>query len=483
MGSRAKYAVITVFLLILVMLAAAYRSPLRQREQQHLVYNTEIEDTSVSIEAESFSSRLPVVVIDTRGQTIPGKPEEKQQVRDVPDTFIQADISIMEKEGRLHTLKDTPDVKSKADIRVRGNSSRNFDKLGYLVKFKDEQGNQTKHPVMGMEAESTWVLHGPYLDKTLMRNYMWYNLSGQIMEWAPDVRYCEVFINGTYQGVYVMTEHIDVGEGRIEVTEYKKNTAVSSYLICVDRENANEVDYLDNFTKYTRRMANSIEVKYPGSTKITPELMEYISRDFSKFEKSLYSFDYDSSRYGYGNYIDTNNFADYFIINEVSQNTDAGIFSTYFYKDVGGKLKMAVWDFNNCCDNYEEEQRQMKGFHLQNRTWFFMLMKDEDFVEKIIDRYQELRRSILRDDAIRETIQQQRDYLGSAVERNFQVWGYSFEPEHDLLAGGADRAIGSYEEAVYQYENRLISRMNWMDKHIEDLRFYSHESKNKKFNH
>ena len=73
-------------------------------------------------------------------------------------------------------------------------------------------------------------------------------------------------------------------------------------------------------------------------------------------------------------------------------------------------------------------------------------------------------------------------YRFMAVERNFEKWGYSFLPEKDLLYED-ERKIGSYEAAVEQYETRLVRRMRWMDEHIEDLRSYSHESINKKFNH
>ena len=73
------------------------------------------------------------------------------------------------------------------------------------------------------------------------------------------------------------------------------------------------------------------------------------------------------------------------------------------------------------------------------------------------------------------------EYLGCAIDRNFQVWGYTFEAQNDLLQGEG-RQIGSYEEAVEQYEKRLVSRMGWLDKHIDALYSYSHESVNKKFN-
>lgn len=416
------------------------------------------------------------------GGVIPGRPEQGQHVKDIENSFIQADMRIYDREGELNKLSSQPVLESKINIRVRGNSSRTFDKVGYLFKFTDDAGMERKLEVMGMEKDSTWVLHGPYLDKTLMRNYMWYNLAGQIMEWAPDVRYCEVFLDHEYQGLYVMAEQISMGEGRIEMTKYDGKSNISSYIVCADRESVNDVQYLDNFTSYALRINGKLEVKYPGASRITPELTEYISRDFSRFEKALYSFDYDTARYGYQNYIDVDSFVDYFIINEVTQNTDAGLYSTYFYKDVSGKLKMCVWDFNNCCDNYIEDQTPMAGFFMQNRPWYFMLCKDEAFMEKVITRYHQLRKGILSEEAVESYIAGVQSYLGPAIERNFEKWGYSFLPEKDLLYED-ERKIGSYEAAVEQYETRLVRRMRWMDEHIEDLRSYSHESINKKFNH
>lgn len=482
MKSKYLYAGGTVFLLAVVLGLGNLDTPQHRRVEQHLTYNTEVADTSLSIDARTFTSRLPIVAIDTGGSVIPGKPEPGQPVRDIPNTYTQADMRIYDKNGTLNALDQEPAIDSRIQIRVRGNSSRTFDKTGYLFKFINKHEQEKSYPVMGMEKDSTWVLHGPYLDKTLMRNYMWYNLSGQIMEWAPDVRYCEVFLDGTYQGVYVMTEQVSVAEGRVEVKKYRSGAPVTSYIVCVDRVSVNDVDYLDNFTNYTERLQSRIEVKYPGAKNLRPELTDYISTDFSRFEKSLYSFDYDSRRYGYWSFIDVDNFVDYFLINEITQNTDAGLYSTYFYKDVAGKLKLAVWDFNNCCDNNMADQLPMAGFFMQTRPWFFMLTKDESFVNKTIERYRYLRKGILSDDSVNAYITSVQEYLGPAIERNFQVWGYSFEPEYDLLTQDF-RKIGSYEEAVEQYRQRLISHMNWMDDHIEDLKFYSHESKNKKFNH
>lgn len=482
MNSRKKYVRGTLALLALLFLFTALSDPERKRYEQHSSYNTEIKDTCLSIEPENFSSKLPIITVDTAGLEIPGKPQPGERAHDMEDTTIYAQVQLRETAGTLHRLSDAPELSSGARIRVRGNSSRTFEKTGYLLKFEKADGTKEKHGVMGMAPESTWVLHGPYLDKTMLRNYMWYNLSGRIMEWAPEVRFCELFLNGSYQGIYVMTEHIDVSEGRLDLTRYDSGARSCSYIVCADRENTYHSAYLDNFSWYTLKSESRMEIKYPGKSGITPELAEYIGRDFSEFEKSLYSYDYDSLHYGYRRFIDTGNFADYFLINEMAMNLDAGLYSTYFYKDISGKLKLAVWDFNNCVDNYQEDATPVDGFFMTERPWFYMLVKDEAFTERVILRYRSLRKGSFSDVALMTYIDDVTEYLGSAVVRNNQVWGSSFLPVKDPIPD-PDRKIGSFEEAVEQYKSTLLKRLHWLDENIKTLRSYSHESVNKEYKH
>ena len=57
-----------------------------------------------------------------------------------------------------------------------------------------------------------------------------------------------------------------------------------------------------------------------------------------------------------------------------------------------------------------------------------MLTKDEDFIEQVISRYRSLRRGILSDSYLQSYLDSAAAYLGPAIERNYQVWGYSFDP-------------------------------------------------------
>lgn len=454
---------------------------------------------AVTVDVEKLSTHLPLVEIETE-EEIPGSVNRNRKESEAiyttasdGETSIIANMKIFDKEGRYNRLGDIPDVKTQIRIRVRGNTSRYFDKKSWSVKTIHSNGENKNISLMGMEANQDWALHGPFLDKTLMRNYIGMNISGELMDYAPDVRFCEVVLNGKYEGVYVMMETVSRGPGRIEIEKPNYMRNVSGYILELDNSASRTPDtMMSNFTKYTNilRKNSFFDIKYPGREALTEEIREYIEKDVSQFEKSLYSFDYDSMDYGYQNYIDVEEFADYFILAEVFLQGDTGNHSTYFYKGVNGKYKPCVWDFNNDLDNdmvkYEDDYLSVSNFITVKAPWFEMLIKDEKFTDIIIRRYRSLRKGVLSDEYLTEYMKGTADYLGEAVERNYMIWGYSFDPsqlDDDNKQHPDERVPGSWEEAMAQMEGVLLQRLAWLDENIEVLRQYSHESAVKKFNH
>lgn len=140
---------------------------------------------------------------------------------------------------------------------------------------------------------------------------------------------------------------------------------------------------------------------------------------------------------------------------------------------------MCLWDMNSTCDNYRDSQMDAQGFQMQFCLWYTMLMKDEDFVDQLITRYWELRETYFDLDYLYGYIDDTAAYLGDAVDRNFTVWGYTFD--YDLLSP-AERNPTSYQEAIDQMKAFLSQRIPWMDENIDALRQYAAESKVKKFN-
>lgn len=461
-----------------------------ERYHQHLSAEPKQECTEEHSD-EELCTHLPLISINTNGQEIPGKgltDENGSQLgysttQDGSDR-ITASMKVMDSETEYNHTSDEPAVQSDVTIHVRGHSSRYFAKSSYRIKLIDEDGNNNPQSLLGMDAHHDWVLHGPYLDKTLIRNYMIYNLAGEIMDYAPNVRFCEVIINGSYEGVYVLTETITAGKdgARLNMSVDAKDNTYTGYLLRLDRDNAIEPDRVNNLTAYTYRLDNSLklDIEYPGAEKLNDTLKRSIETDFSAFEKALYSYDFNNVKYGYKNFIDMDSFAEYFILNELLVNYDAGSYSTYIYKDISGKYKMCVWDFNNACDNYQEGSfMTVQHFELQNKPWFAMLMKDEDFVECVIEKYKTLRKTVFSDEYLNEYIDGVTEYLGPAIERNNERWASSFSD--DTLLQPESRNLHSYNEAVAQLKSFFIERTAWLDDNIETLRQYCASSKIKKY--
>ena len=475
---------------VLLLLGTALVIPKNYEEEnnrvwQHEAAKNQMQDTNLSIEPDAFSSHLPVIVIETNGREIPGKVTEDKSPNEIEHAYIQAELKIINQESELNTLKSEAEVASKVNIRMRGNTSRYYEKAGYLFQFINEDESEQKQEVLGMEAHSTWILNASYVDKTQMRNYMWYNLAGEIMEWAPDVRFCEVFLNGEYQGLYTVIEKISTGEGRIQLTDSEAGLAETSYVLELDRQSVNTTAWIDSFAFHIGMQEEGVQqlaVEYPGKSKLTPEMIEYITDDISTFEKALYSYDYSSKTYGYYNRVDVDNFVDYLLISEISRNLDAGRHSTYIYKDVNGKLKLCVWDFDNCCNNYLADPFDETGFIMPKRVWYQRICKDEKFIKQVIEHYRELREDLFSDANIEKQIADIEAYLGCAIDRNYKKWGIVFTAEGDEFAA-IGRPLVSYEEAIEQYKSALLGRLAWLDEHIEALYFYSHESVNKKYNY
>lgn len=479
-------------LLCLCVIVVSLTAPLLESQGSSSRYHQHREalPKTEDMEESGFSTHLPLVEIDTGGMEIPGKMIYREDGTYYYSTaadgseLIFAHMNIVDHETEYNHVGDTPDISSRITIHVRGRSSRLFDKSSYAIRLVTENGlDNNPLPVMGMDAHHEWVLHGPYLDKTMMRNYMWYNIGGEIMGYAPNVRFCEVMVNGEYQGIYVMVENLTAGKNgaRLPLTVSAKNNTFSGYLLQLNGGWETNRAVTNQFSYYAMRSDVPLEIVYPGRSNLTPEMIRSISQDFSDFEKALYSYDYDTGEYGYEHFIDTQSFIDYFLINEVTCNYDVGWFSTYIGKDPAGKLHMYLWDMNSACDNYQEKPIDRKNFALQYTLWYTMLMKDEKFTDALIDRYWELRETYLSPDYLCNYIEETAAYLGDAVNRNYERWGYVFSLEKPLLTP-ADRELHSYEEALSQMKDFLRERIAWMDENIDALRQYSAESKVKKYN-
>lgn len=467
-----------------------------KRYEQHLSQPSELE-LAEKPDSKGLVTHLPIISIDTDGQKIPGKAiigknnsEVGVEKGENGEENIVAKMKTMEKEGQWHQETDEADIESDILIHIRGNSSRTFDKSSYRIELVKEKNPELKNkqPLLGMKKSSSWALYGPYLDKTLIRNYMWMNISGRIMGYAPNVRFCELMLDGEYQGVYVLMEIIEMSEERLNLFPYTPGDPVMSYVVCIDSPSKIERT-VDSFSFYTKRLEQRkrYEIVYPGVKEQTQQVKDYISMDISEIEHAIYSYHTSNDPGFYLKYLDENSFVDYYILQEFLGNIDTYKASTYFYKDIRGKLQIGpVWDYNNVLNNFFQSQ-SAERFLLTDRGFYSQLMKSSRFVNQVIRRYRELRKSWLSEEYLLSYIDETEEWLGSAIDRNFEVWGYTFDWTKmkpyarripDLGETNESVNPSSYAEANESMKEYLVTRGRWMDQNIESLKQYCHESKN-----
>lgn len=440
---------------------------------------------------EEDATHLPIVALSTKGQTIPGEVilDDKKNVigytmSDTNKKMAKMELSIIDQENKENHLEDTPDFTTASLVRYRGNSSRYFAKKGYLLRFVDEDGNDNDHNVMGMGKESEWILHGPFMDRTLMRNYLCMNVIGQIMPFTPEVRYCRLYVDGVDQGLYLMMESIRQGETRVNIRENSQDDHYISYIVRLDKDPLNEtaLDTFSFYTYLTQDHNTRYGVIYPGRSKLSEAWKTYIEDDLSKIEKALYSYDFNDEQSGYPAYLDVDSFVDYYIFMEFFGVRDFGNRSTYLYKDGKGKLSMGpAWDFNNAMDNFMREQ-PTSGMQLVDRYWYHMLFKDEAFVHQVIKRYETLRTNVLSQNYLYDYIDEVAQYLGKEIDHNFAIWPQSLDVNQltnfEKLQPD-ERNPESWEASIIQMKHYIHDRGTWLDEHIDTLYQYCHDSKNK----
>lgn len=427
---------------------------------------------------------IPVINIDVSGQEIEGMP-----IYSVDDTgtvtwarYIHENASFTE--GNMEIKTDDGIQNSKIQIHVRGNSSRYFMKKSYKVHLVKDDGTNNNLSLDNMGLSNEYILYGPYLDKTLIRNYMCMNISSEIMDYAPDVRFVHLFIDGIDQGLYVLMESITREEERLNLAKSTTNGGATSYIIKLDRNRPNNTN-LETLTDYTLKNGYLVyDLCYPGKDSVTDNKLFYVQKDISSIEKEIYSYDLLNKTDSYTDDLDLTSFAQYFVINEFFGNMDAGYYSTYLYKDVRGKIKLCVWDFNNACDNYMEQENGVEGFHMQYTPWFEKLVQDKRFTEEVVKQYKNLRKSYLSEEYIQNYILETSKYIEDERINNYNIYNDAFDYasknwyiQATNYLQPLDRNYDTYEEALTQLQTYITNRGKWLDENIENIYQYSHESR------
>lgn len=284
-------------------------------------------------------SNLPIVIIETDG----GVP-----IPDEPKVLGNMKI-IWHQDGSRNYLSDANNPEflnydGRIGIERRGSSSQMPSKKPYgLETLMDDDVTNNNVSLLGMPKENDWVLNSLAFDQTGMRDFLSYELSEKLGQYASRRVYCEVMINGQYNGLYVFMEKIKVDDGRVNIekdggyiTKADKTTGNDPIAWQMPENNNNSwwptyVDFIHH---------------YPKPDEITQAQHNYIKSVFLDLANKAEMHN-TSITNGLPAIIDIPSFVDFMIIAEFSSNVDVYTYSTFFHKDKNGKLRAGpVWDYN-----------------------------------------------------------------------------------------------------------------------------------------
>lgn len=352
------------------------------------------------------------------------------------------------------------------EIRGRGNSTWEWEKKPYKIKLDE------KAEVLGLPAERDWVLIANYADKSLMRNIVAFDMARTLnFSFTPTQYPVDLFINGEYQGVYAIGEHLEVGSGRVDISQKKDGVGEWGFMLEVGGADSETYELGVDYFHTNSKMLKFITFKDPKADELTPEERQKIIDLFNEVDNLLVN---GGSLEQLEQYIDVDSFVDWVILQELTNNTDSAFRrSCYFTVDAGEKIRMGpVWDFdlafgNYVIDNYKYDSWTIVGSDEENsyiRTcWGNHLMQNEQFRARLSARWKEVRDKLLETGF--DSIRRNAKLIYPSQEENFKVWdiwgqkaGYS---------SWSNNAANTYDLQIWYLNNFLTKRAEWIDENID----------------
>ena len=442
-------------------------------------------------EARMFFSELPVVYINTEG----GAPIVSKE------NYIDAELIIQGNE--TYNSKTTKLYNGVTEIRGRGNSTWSQPKKPYRLKL------DKKTDVFGMGKSKHWVLLANYMDETLLRNTLAYDLSGAMGMEQMSTVFVDVVLNGDFVGNYQFCENIRADINRVDVFDWE-GFAEDSAGIIADEEGlskdetgdleeymAEKMDWITtgtvNFGSNTFSIANYADIEVPSITggylleldeyydevskfrtdgnqpimfknpefvNTNPEMMDYVRTYVQAFEDAVrsdsYTAEYEGRTVHYTDLYDFEALVDYWLINEIFFNEELNKKSTYMYKEIDGLMKMGpIWDMDWSSggegQTYHTTQWATKYYstNAQANNWYKFLIQDPYFFLKAQERYWEIRNDQVAD--MMAQIDSSYEMLKVSAKANGSRWGYGYD----------------YKKYVDDLRNWFNNHLTWLDAQME----------------
>ena len=368
-------------------------TPTENDLEKFIEVNIESSDGICSWDLKTYCSELPVIYIDTVDGTS-------------VDSNTVAEAAAIKVQGNDEFSQSKYWYEGDTTIKGRGNSTWT-ESVNQGVKRPYKLKLASKANLLGLGAGKSkhWVLLANMIDHTNMRNELVNEFAKDIgMEYAVSDTDVVLILNGEYQGIYELAEHLRVASDRVNVFDWEDLAGTIAKKISKKDASVNEdalktameqdyswlngsftfqnktyqiadyykdtipevtggfmldMDFRSTYSSYadkyisTFRSSNGIPMFFraPEYAKTSSAMMDYASNYINTYEASLNSADrmttYEGNEINYTDLFDMDSLVQYWLVCEYTNNWDSMKNSTYLYKDLTGKAKMGpVWDYD-----------------------------------------------------------------------------------------------------------------------------------------
>ena len=328
-------------------------------------------------------------------------------------------------------------------IKGRGNTSWGQPKKPYSIKLS------SKASLLDIPKTKKYAIIPSYSDPSLMRNYLTYksNLMLSGIDYVPKCEFVEVYLNGTYNGIYLLVERVSLESNKIDIDDATADDLTGGYLIekDIDGKIDYDADQWFNCPYWANQSRDYFVLKEPepDDSALKEQMLSYLTG----YMQSVHNAIMGTSGEDYTKYVDVDSWVDFIIVQELAKNIDGNLkTSCYMFKQSQDDhlYLTAPWDFdlaygnpattwNNADYTHNDyydcpDATGVAEFMAINSScpWFDHLYDDhEEFRAALMERYAEYRRTMI--PAMLAMIDEEAAYLSAAAPRDEAKWGVRFQ--------------------------------------------------------
>jgi spore coat protein CotH len=335
------------------------------------------------------------------------------------------------------------DYEGTGSIKGRGNTSWGQPKKPYSIKL------DSKKSLLDIPKTKKYAIIPSYSDPSLIRNYMTYK-SGLMLDgigYVPKCEFVEVYLNGSYNGIYLLVERVSIESNKIDIEEANADELTGGYFI--EKDIDGKIDYANDQWFNCPYWANQdrdyfvLKEPEPDDANLLSDMLSYLENYMQDLHDSIMG----TSGEPYTKYVDTASWIDFMIVQEIAKNIDGNLkTSCYMYKQAQDDhlYLTAPWDFDLAYGNPETtwnnadyqhndyydcpDAQSPADFMAINSScpWFDHLYDDhEEFRAALMEKYADYRSTMI--PFMLRTMDKQGAYLSEAAVRNDNMWGKDFD--------------------------------------------------------